>query len=420
MKIKLLKMALLCVGVGLLTASCDKEEAETLVSPQARLTATASSNLITEADVRRIIPGKFNKDNVECAYASLTANLTAQYSKKAVAPSTCGLTPFYNAIRRHALRFESTDWYWYDWLSYLNYLYASYFDNSKQYFGSNGELTNFAAKQKRDLERFWDMPNEITLKGQHTTTLQNRDALASIYMNLGATREEAYEIADYIITQIINPSPVLKTTPFLSFDGFARADKLIVIGDGLVQVLNEAGVDKLVAFNGILGHEWGHQIQFEKYSKWYGAKEYNAEGTRLTELEADFFSSYYMTHKRGATYNWKRAAEFFELFYNIGDCSFTSSSHHGTPLQRLAASRAAWIVAQETKPMGHILTDEDVHVLYVAFYNDIIDNKVNSSEAKAQLKTPQLRAAYSNMIKHKQELQAIIKGSIKLSDVKNL
>jgi hypothetical protein len=183
----------------------------------------------------------------------------------------------------------------------------------------------------------------------------------------------------------------------------------------------EAGVDEKVTFAGILAHEWAHQVQFNNYSVWYKVAEPSAAAqTRKTELEADFMASYYLTHKRGATYNWKSVAEFFDLFFNIGDCGFTSAGHHGTPYQRLAASRLGWIIAQETMPMGHILTAEELHILFTASLQTVLDNKVDSSEAFASLKSSQLKAVYGNVLKRENELKSIMNGSLDKAAIKNL
>ncbi len=420
MKIKSFTLALLCGGLTFLTVSCDKEDANSLMSPTQNLSATSSSSLTTLPNNLKIDDSKIAKEMFDCSYEALSGRLPDMYGSKVVAPSACGPTAFHSAITPHVSQFSAADWGWYNHLSLLNQLYT-YVDNSKQYFGARGELTDFAARHKRNLEKFWQMPNAITLKGQHTNTLQNRDAIAAVYLYFTtSTPTVAYANADYIIANAITPSQAFKKSPLLSFDGFATSSDMIVIGDGIVQVLNESGVDKEVTFAGILAHEWGHQTQFDNIKKWYGAWEYSPEATRRTELEADFLASYYMTHKRGATYNWKRSAEFFELFFNIGDCSFSSSSHHGTPLQRLAASRIGWIIAQETKPMGHILSADDLHALFTATLNSVIDNKIDSSEALARLKNAQQRAVYGNVMKHKQELKAIVSGKIDKSQVKNL
>lgn len=81
--------------------------------------------------------------------------------------------------------------------------------------------------------------------------------------------------------------------------------------------ISEAGVDLDITYAEILAHEWAHQVQFANFTSWYpeGADTDPAAATRHSELEADFISGYYMTHKRGATYNWKRVEQFFNLFF---------------------------------------------------------------------------------------------------------
>ncbi|ARS34752.1 hypothetical protein CA264_04455 [Pontibacter actiniarum] len=413
-------MALLCGGVGFLTVSCDKEDAGALVEPQAGFKSASATNLVAGEGNFRIDASALASAKFDCSYDAFSKGLLATYGSDAVEPSACGTTPFNSSITPYARQFGALEWEWYDLMTQLNQLYM-YVDASNQSFGVDGHLTNYAAKHKRNLESFWNMPGEITLKGQHTSTLQNRDAIAAVYLNFTTLNEaQAYGNADYLIANVIEPSEAFKTSPLLSFDGFATTGDLIVIGDGIVQVMTDAGVDEKVTFAGILAHEWGHQVQFNNYTKWYGQRVSTPEATRKTELEADVFSSYYMTHKRGATYNWKRAAEFFELFYNIGDCSFTSAGHHGTPNQRLAASRLGWIIAQETQPMGHVLTADELHTIFMAALNSVIDNKIDSSEALANLSTPQMKAVYGKVLNHKAELQQIASGAIEQSQVKNL
>ncbi|MGB7786539.1 MAG: hypothetical protein WBL27_10595, partial [Salinimicrobium sp.] len=101
-----------------------------------------------------------------------------------------------------------------------------------------------------------------------------------------------------------------------------------------------------------------HQIQLN-YFEGYGPFQYRE--TRAVELEADFMSGYYMTHKRGATYNWKRVEQFFHLFYQAGDCAFEDPLHHGTPQERIAATRAGYELAASAQKKGKILSIEEMH-----------------------------------------------------------
>src|SRR5690606_23419683 len=84
----------------------------------------------------------------------------------------------------------------------------------------------------------------------------------------------------------------------------------------------------------------------------------------LAELEADFFAAYFLTHKRGATYNWKRTQEFLNLFFLVVDCAVYSPGHHGTPLQRMTASRLGYELAQGAQKKGFILTADEVHAAF--------------------------------------------------------
>jgi len=49
----------------------------------------------------------------------------------------------------------------------------------KQYFGDNGQYTNYMKKNIRNLERFWNMYDEISVRGQHTATLNDKDAIVA-------------------------------------------------------------------------------------------------------------------------------------------------------------------------------------------------------------------------------------------------
>lgn len=292
----------------------------------------------------------------------------------AVEPSECGPTTFDAVISRSvSSNLDALGAQWFDLWSTVNQLYT-FIDEDPQFFGANGEYTRYMAKRTRNLEKFWDMPEEITVRGQHNSTLGDRDKIALVYIVFAGLPEEiAYANADFFLA-VNEASTFLIESPLLSFDGFASSSNLIVIGDGLVELASEAGVEDKVVWSGILSHEWAHQIQFDNFPVWYpdGAADNEPEATRTTELEADFFAAYYMTHKGGATYNWKRAEDFFELFFNIGDCGFTSPGHHGTPLQRMEAARQGYLLAQNAPSQGHILSPDDVHDIFLDTLNDIV------------------------------------------------
>jgi hypothetical protein len=63
---------------------------------------------------------------------------------------------------------------------------------------------------------------------------------------------------------------------------------------------------------------------------------------------------------------WKRVKEFLQVFFNIGDCSFTSINHHGTPTQRMAAAEFGYQTANNAQKQGHILSSAEFIALFDA------------------------------------------------------
>jgi predicted metalloprotease len=129
-----------------------------------------------------------------------------------------------------------------------------------------------------------------------------------------------------------------------------------------------------VAPQAIYAHEFAHHIQFENgyFEDEVPGATTQAELTRYTELMADAYSAYYLTHKRGATMNRKRVEQFLQVFFQIGDCAFSNPGHHGTPNQRMAAAQLGFDVADQAQKQGHILTSEQFHDLFVAAYPDLV------------------------------------------------
>lgn len=305
----------------------------------------------------------------ELQKAAATENLR-EIIFKAVVPSECGATEFSQIVWKHFTSLAS------DPLAVENldqYLYLQ--ENAVRlrigtdYFGPEGEYTGLVQRNIRTLEKFWDLSGKIEVLGEHNETLNDREKLADILwysIQDLESREDVYAMVDAIL-QKNALSPVLPQSPFFAADGYAAANKQIVLGDGLIQMFSETGLEEEIIWTGILSHEWAHQVQFDFLAEWYpsGTFESRAEETRTIELEADFFSGYFMTHKRGATYNWQRAEQFFELFYQAGDCSFTFEQHHGTPLQRKNASYEGYLLAEAAQKRGHILSAEELHNYFI-------------------------------------------------------
>ena len=156
--------------------------------------------------------------------------------------------------------------------------------------------------------------------------------------------------------------------PSFNFPPFGIIPEKIIMGDGIMEAYTGIGFDD-VAPQAILAHEFGHHIQFQLGL--FGNVP-SPEATRRTELMADAYSAYYLSHARGASMQWKRVKQFLQVFFNIGDCGFTSNGHHGTPTQRMAAAEWAYNVANNAQKQGHILTAGEFTALFEAQLPELI------------------------------------------------
>ena len=371
MKLKKLKAGLLIFAVGVFTASCEKENLEQTAPNQDA--KTINSDLV------------LNPNKVKSAEIEISENMGVAV-RNAVEPSECGPTQLAAVQNVYIRQLIADPIAIANYAMYLdiNFYYSYLLDKGKQTFGAEGKFTSLMVKRERELSTFFELPIDIRVNGQHTANLDDKNVWIDVLSNFYGYRqtdgtfvyltvEQAAGIADQYLA-LNEVSPNLPENPFFATDGFASSNGTIVIGDGLVRWLAEAGVEEGIVWTGILAHEWVHQVQFNNYGEWYptGAADNAPEATRYTELEADFFAAYYMTHKRGATYNWKRVEEFFNLFFQIGDCGFTSNGHHGTPAQRMDAARLGYELANDAQRQGQILSVEELHEIFVEQIQTVI------------------------------------------------
>jgi len=260
--------------------------------------------------------------------------------------------------------------------------------NAQTYFGYNGEYNQRMDKTERDVKRFWDIESaDIQVLAMHGTVLADPGRTVPTYTSpffLGLPPAVAQTWAADV-QNVVQTEPTVNggNHPLFTFNAFAISapeigipDK-IVMGDGILDAYQVLGFGD-VALPAIFAHEFGHHIQFERgYFDELppGANPATvdaAELTRYTELMADAFSAYYMTHKRGAAFNKHRVAEFLQVFFQIGDCAFTNPGHHGTPIQRMHAAEFGFQVADEAQKQGHILTADQLHARFVAVYPSLV------------------------------------------------
>ena len=179
----------------------------------------------------------------------------------------------------------------------------------------------------------------------------------------------AQDIVDLVQGVIEADATIGYDWPLFSFNAVAFGpDPLkIVMGDGLIAFTEDVGLANS-GVDLIYAHEMGHQVQ--GYLGLLDAPP-SPEGTRRTELMADAFSTYYLVHARGATFNAARALDTFELSFIAGDCNFDSFGHHGTPNQRRTAAEWGADIAQE-RPRGKIKSASAMVALFDAALPTIV------------------------------------------------
>lgn len=143
--------------------------------------------------------------------------------------------------------------------------------------------------------------------------------------------------------------------------GFGLIPDEIVMGEGLLEALDDIGLDQN-APDFVHAHEFTHHVQFEIGS--FELPPATPEKTRRTELMADTFGAYYSTHARGATFQAKRFTDVMNSAFVIGDCQFASNGHHGTPNQRDAATNFGASVSGSAEAHGHIKSAYEMQTLF--------------------------------------------------------
>lgn len=258
-------------------------------------------------------------------------------------------------------------------------------------YGYEGEFTNQLNRTIQSLRRFWNISSdEINVVPYKADFLTDVEFVTELYQHpftFGLSQADAEFFAP-ILVATLEQSALLNggRHPLFTFNAFAFSGfpglglpPKVVMGDAVMDAYDDAefGLGD-VAPQGILAHEWAHHVQFEKgyfddpIPTFDPAGPNQAEATRYTELMADAMAAYFLTHKLGAALNQKRVEQFMEVFVQIGDCSFTSGSHHGTPSQRMAAAQLGFDLADQAQKQGHIMTAEEVHDVFVDAYLSLI------------------------------------------------
>jgi hypothetical protein len=264
---------------------------------------------------------------------------------------------------------------------------AIFSENSSenQYYGVNGEYTAQLDKGFKDLKRFWDIKSgDIIMVAAHGSILQDRDKVIKVYKaEYGYSDEKANYYADSLATLFKTyPEYLNGNHPFFTINAYAHQEKnypaagqvqdKIVFGDGLLQAFDALGYGD-IAPQAILAHEFAHHIQYNLGIKDYGIP-LTPAGSRRTELMADAYAAYFLTHLKGAAMQWKDVQQAAEVFSNLGDCLFDNEMHHGTPSQRMVATKWGYKLANDADKQDHIISSREFASLFDAALNDIVKN----------------------------------------------
>jgi hypothetical protein len=262
---------------------------------------------------------------------------------------------------------------------------ALLYENSSegQYFGKDGEYSQSLTKTFKDLKRFSDIPSsDIVMVGMHGKMLTDRDKIVRTYISaFGLSPASAEFYADLVSESLALPEFRNGDHPIFTFNAFANTSFIfegnviplkIVMGDGIMEAYTSLGYGD-VAPQAILAHEFGHQMQFALGVFDVPISADPAENTRRTELMADAYSAYFLSHARGAAMQWKRVRQFLQVFFTIGDCGFSSPGHHGTPIQRMDAADWGYKLADSAKKQGKILTSQEFVTLFDAALPGLVD-----------------------------------------------
>ncbi len=230
-------------------------------------------------------------------------------------------------------------------------------------FGGTVQHSRQLTSTFKGLQRFWNIPTDISLVPMTSDVFSSVEATAHAYGILTSDPKLAMAMAQ-LAHLVLDLEPAFQQgkNPIFTFNAYAfdpqgdpeytsrGVGKKILIGDGILAGLDAVGLSD-VGPRAVLSHEFGHQVQYADHLL-DGATD-TPEASRRTELMADAFGTYYLTHSRGEAINAKRVLDDENTFYNVGDCSVSVPGHHGTPNQRFRSAAWAVSVVNSQPNQGH-------------------------------------------------------------------
>lgn len=327
------------------------------------------------------------------AHRDLVSN-PAKAVVEAVAPSECGPTLLDDYI--DGLIADMTDEEFTFLLAHIDTIFdvPTY---APLFFGTVGDpdyaLTLHKQQLKqtfRDVKRFWKdvQSDDIQLMAMHGDVLLDEQRLVdtmTALVDFGVwapmTADEIAAEAEAVATFMQGAGDFydnpLWTLNAYAFSGEGDPDPAVqaipdklVFGDGFLRAYDAIGLGD-VGPRVVMGHEFAHHIQYELGTFDDGPAD-PAEATRRTELMADAMAAYFAVHKKGEALNKKRVVQALLSFYTVGDCSFASPGHHGTPLQRERAAKWGADLALAARPKSRVLPAATVEEMFDAALPGIV------------------------------------------------
>ncbi|WP_104431063.1 hypothetical protein [Kineococcus xinjiangensis] len=345
-----------------------------LVSPVAAgAAAPAAPTSATAAAARVQLPADWQARRAAAAERlGVEESPAAQVVRDAIDPGdyACGPTEFRNYIRSVLQGLSPEEMQFLDESGALDFPTYDAFvfgTGADPRYGLDAEYRQQLVRTFRDGQRFWDVKSgDIQLLGLNGSVLRDEARLTRLLVVVyGLEEADAAAYAAAVVAAVAQipalqggDNPIFSLNAF-AFSGEGDPDPLfssipdkIVMGDGLNDAFEHMGIAD-VGPRAVLAHEFGHHVQFE--NDLFDSPLTGAEATRRTELMADALATYQLTHKRGLALNAKRVLQAERSFYEVGDCSFASDGHHGTPNQRMRASEWGAGLAASARKQGHIL-----------------------------------------------------------------
>lgn len=248
--------------------------------------------------------------------------------------------------------------------------------DNKQDYGLPRDYTVPVTQAVTKSQKFWDVDlSDVQTMAMQNDMLADHARMARVIGVLfpADTPEDSARTAT-ILMDMIETAPGLDggRNPIFTLNAFAFTaegetspvfqglpDK-VVFGEGMASALDVLGVGATGA-KAVIGHEMAHHVQYEQ--GYFDSPLTGPEATRRTELMADTFGTYFVAHKRGLNLAGSRLDQAEQTFYEVGDCSFTSNGHHGTPNQRRKASVWGGELARTAPPPFRVHSDR----LYTRF-----------------------------------------------------